>query len=147
MLDTPLIQKKMTMLSDYVDRLEPLIVGATIKDIKGDNLKKDNLKLPAIERYFQLAVDVMIDINTHIIREKNFGTVDDLQSTFKLLGDCAVLDHDFAYKIAPIVGARNMLVHRYEKLDTDMFLKNLQDNFPDFKKYLIEINHFLKREK
>lgn len=140
MLDIQLIEKKMSMLSEYVNKLEPLVVGANIEDIKNDSLK-----LPAIERYFQLSVDQMIDINTHIIREKNFGTVDDLQSTFKMLGEFKVLDSKFADKIAPIVGARNMLVHRYEKLDRDIFLGNLQNNFNDFKKYMIQIDDFLKK--
>ncbi len=142
MLDKQLLEKKMDMLSEYIGKLEPLVIGTNIEDIK-----EHSLVLPAIERYFQLAVDQMIDINTHIIREKNLGSVDDLQSTFKMLGDFNVLPSEFARKIAPIVGARNMLVHRYEKLDKDMFLNNLQRNFGDFKKYLIQINDFLKNER
>ena len=61
-----------------------------------------------------------------------------------MLGDFKVLDPVFANKIAPIVGARNMIVHRYEKLDKDMFLNNLKNNFQDFKTYLIAIDSFLK---
>ena len=142
MLDKQLLEKKMTMLSDYIGQLEPLVIGASIKD-----MKEDHLRLPAIERYFQLAVDQMIDINTHIIRERNLGSVDDLQSTFKMLGDFNVLPSEFANKIAPIVGARNMLVHRYEKLDKNIFLNNLQSNFDDFKKYLIQIDGYIKSGK
>ena len=130
------------MLSEYVDKLEPLVIGVHIKAIK-----EDNLTLPAVERYFQLAVDQMVDINAHIIREQNLGAVDDLQSTFKMLGDFKVLEAVFANKIAPIVGARNMLVHRYDKFDKDIFLNNLQSHFNDFKKYLIQIDDFLKRER
>ena len=84
-------------------------------------------------------------INTHIIKSGNFGTVDDLQSTFVMLGDFEVLEKDFAKRIAPIVGVRNMLVHRYEKLDTDIFLKNLVNNFSDFKAYLIQIDEYLRK--
>ena len=142
MLDKQLLEKKMVMLSEYIGELEPLVVGAQIK-----NIKDNHTRLFAIERCFQLAVDQMIDINTHIIREKNLGSVDDLQSTFKMLGDFNILPGEFASKIAPIVGARNMLVHRYEKLDKDMFLRNLQINFDDFKKYLIQINNFLEKER
>jgi len=35
----------------------------------------------------------------------------------------------------------------YEKLDKDMFLNNLQNNFNDLKKYLIQIDGFIKKEK
>ena len=87
----------------------------------------------------------MIDINVHILQEGRFGTVDDLQSTFKLLGDSKVIDGTFADKIAPIVGARNMIVHRYEKLDMNIFLNNLKNNFSDFKTYLMQIDNYLKQ--
>lgn len=139
MLDKVFIQKKMDMLSESVAKLEKL-AAARVEIIKGDDVM-----LAALERYFQKAVDTMVDINTHLIKAGDFGTVDDLQSTFRMLGDCGVLERDFAGKIAPIVGVRNMLVHRYEKLDKDMFLNNLKRNFPDFKMYLIQIDAYLKK--
>lgn len=138
MIDKIFLQKKIDMLSDCVDRLEPIVFGEEIETVK-----KDFLKLPAIERYFQQIVDLMIDINVHIIREGNFGAVDDLQSTFKILGTFKVLNEKFANKIAPIVGTRNMLVHRYDKLDKDLFLRNLRNNFSDFKTYILQVNSFL----
>ena len=140
MLDKTFLQRKLDSLSTYVDKLERL---ATRTDIAA--IKKGDVTLDAIERNFQLAVDQMVDINTHIIKSGNFGTVDDLQSTFVMLGDFEVLEKSFAKRIAPIVGVRNMLVHRYEKLDTDIFLTNLVNNFSDFKTYLIQINEYLRK--
>ena len=139
MLDKTFISNKMRMLSENVNILEQIL-----KD-DNENIKTDILKLPAVERYFQRVVDLMVDINTHIINEGDFGTVDDLQSTFKLLGDSNVLEEFFAQKVSPIVGVRNMLVHRYEKLDKEMFLNNLKRNFGDFKTYLIQIDDYLKK--
>lgn len=127
------------MLSGYIGKLERLIKT----DVS--SIKKDDLTLPATERYFQQAVDVMVDINIHLIKEGNFGTIDDLQSTFKMLGDFDVLEKEFATKIAPIVGVRNMLVHRYEKLDTNIFLNNLKRNFSDFKTYIIQVDDYLNK--
>lgn len=139
MLDKILIKKKIDALVDDIGKLERV----ALSDV--EEIKKGELKLPALERYFQRAVDIMVDINTHIIKEGDFGTVDDLQSTFKMLGDFDVLKKDFANKVAPIVGVRNMLVHRYEKLDKDIFLNNLKRNFSDFKTYVIQIDDYLNR--
>lgn len=141
MLDKIFIQKKMDMLSESIDQMEKLLV-ANIEEFK-----KNDTTLAALERYFQKTVDTMIDINTHVIKEGDFGTVDDLQSTFKMLGDFGVLEKHFANKISPIVGVRNMLVHRYEKLDRDIFLNNLKRNFSDFKTYLVQIDDYLKKNK
>ena len=137
MLDKTFIKKKMDALAGYIAKLERLIM------LENEAIKKSELALPAIERYFQQAVDQMIDINTHLIKEGDFGTLDDLQSTFAMLGNFSVIDKIFAAKIAPIVGVRNMLVHRYEKLDTDIFLNNLRRNFSDFKTYLIQVDGYL----
>lgn len=138
MFDKLFVEKKLEMLSETVKKLEPLVASPV------SNIKIDEVKLAAIERFFQQSVDTMIDINVHIIREGGFNSPDDLQSTFITLGQHKVLDEKFSNKIAPIVGARNMLVHRYEKLDKDMFLNNLKNNFSDFKTYIIQIVSFLK---
>ena len=140
MFDKQFIYKKLELLTGYVDFLEPLIAG---KDL--ETIKKDLILLAAIERYFQLMVDSMVDINIHIIRENNLGAPDEMQSTFKQLGEFKVLDQGFAERIAPIVGARNMIVHRYDKLDKDLFLRNLKKNFSDFKTYMIGIQSFIKK--
>jgi uncharacterized protein YutE (UPF0331/DUF86 family) len=139
MLDKTFLKKKLDVLAGYVAKLERLVV------VSNEKIKEEELTLPAIERYFQQAIDQMVDINTHIIKEGGFGTLDDLQSTFKMLGDCGVIEKGFADKIAPVVGVRNMLVHRYEKLDTDIFLNNLKRNFSDFKTYLVQIDEYLKK--
>ena len=140
MLDKKFLEKKLEMLTGYVDEMEKAISGFSIGEIR-DDLDKRRVT----ERVFQLIVDCMIDVNVHIIREGNFGAPDDLESTFKMLGKYKVLDEDFANKIAPIVGARNMIVHRYEKLDLDLFLNNLKNNFLDFKKYIVQIDSYIKR--
>ncbi len=140
MLDKKFLEKKLEMLTGYVDEMEKAISGFSIGEIR-DDLDKRRVT----ERVFQLIVDCMIDTNVHIIREGNFGAPDDLESTFKMLGKYKVLDEDFANKIAPIVGARNMIVHRYEKLDIDLFLNNLKNNFLDFKKYIVQIDSYIKK--
>ena len=79
------------------------------------------------------------NINIYLIKEKKLNVPDDLQSTFRTLADNDILPKDFADQIAPVVGMRNLLVHRYEKLDRDVFVRKLKKNFPDFKKYTIFI--------
>lgn len=140
MIDAPFIQKKMGILDGYVGKLEQLIDSLSAAQIRSEEMRMD-----AVERNFQLAVDQMVDINTHLIKSGNFGTVDDFQSTFSMLGEFGVLERSFAQRMAPIVAVRNMLVHRYEKLDKDLFLTNLQKNFSDFKNYMIQIDAHIRK--
>ena len=133
MLNKDLIAKKLALIDEYIGELEPLVAHGE------QELRKDKLKYHTAERMFQLIVDAMIDINTHIIRQQMLGTPDDLQSTFTLLGDTGVLPKEFAGKIAPMVGLRNAVVHRYETISKERFLHELVHNFSDFKTYAIAI--------
>jgi len=142
MLDHILLDKKLELLSGYIDEMKPLAV-----DISIDDILADNFKYHTAERLFQLIVDEMVDINIHIIKNENIGAPDDLESTFKLLGLYKVLKSNFADAISPVVGLRNMIVHRYEKLNRKKFIENIKKEYEDFKEYIIQINHFIKNKK
>lgn len=129
MLNKDLITKKLALMHEYLEELEPLVVQGE------DALLADKLKYHTAERLFQLIVDTMIDINTHIIREQTLLVPDDPQSTFITLGEASVLPNDFAKKIAPIVGLRNAVVHRYETVSVKRFVHELVRDFTDFKIY------------
>lgn len=87
----------------------------------------------------------MVDINNHLIRRLNFSIPDDFQSTFIILAKNNILSYDFAEKIAPIVGMRNRLVHRYEEINMDLFLNTLQKEKEDFKEYIKIIFDYINK--
>lgn len=134
MFDKELIKSKLDQIIEYLDELEPIAEKMTDEEIK-----KNYLNYHAAERILQLIVDTMIDINMHFIKERKLFVPDDLQSTFRTLADNKILPADFADKIAPVVGLRNILVHRYEKIDKDLFVRNMKNNYTDFKKYIVFI--------
>ena len=53
---------------------------------------------------------------------------------------------EFADKLAPIVGLRNRLVHRYEEVDFDLLLKTARKDKDDFKVYVKSISEFLNKD-
>ena len=134
MLDKDLITKKLDLIQGYISELEPIVKLDT------DNILSDTLKCHTAERLFQLLVDAMIDINTHIIRAKILSAPDDLQSTFTILGQENFLPPEFAQKIAPIVGLRNAVVHRYDSVSIKRFIEELKKDFNDFKEYSVLIS-------
>ena len=139
MINPQLIREKLDLIRKYYQDLEE-ILKHPLKEIKADLVK-----IYALERIFQLMVDEIIDINNHIIRHSNFEIPNDFQSTFLILSQNKVLPKDFAKRIAPIVGLRNRLVHRYEKIDKNLFLKMLYKEKEDFKKYIKFIEKFLEK--
>jgi uncharacterized protein YutE (UPF0331/DUF86 family) len=135
-----LIFEKMENIIGYLKELKDVL------KFSDQEILSDFMKFYTEERLFHLAVEAMLDINQHIIREKELkGYKGDLQGTFYVLGDNKILPSDFAFKIAPIAGVRNRLVHDYGSFDKELFTKNLREHFSDLEEYLKHINDFLDK--
>ncbi|MEI7425333.1 MAG: HepT-like ribonuclease domain-containing protein [Candidatus Moraniibacteriota bacterium] len=138
MLNNDLIRSKMGSIVNYLGEIE------SIKDLDVFDILRDVKNLRFFERNFQLIVDTMLDINSHIIVEENFGIPDTYSNTFIILGEKGVIPVDFSYKIAEAVKLRNMVVHKYDKVDNKKMIQDLKDGLSQFEEYLIYIDEFLK---
>lgn len=139
MIDKELIKNKMGDLQSYLQELEPLL-GEETSDLIGGNLK-----LRTVERLFQLIVDTAIDINTHIITESNFAIPDDYQSTFMVLAKNNVMPVAFANQIAPSVGLRNLIVHKYGRVDLKKMIDDVKNEISQYVEYLKYLSDFVSR--
>lgn len=140
-MNITLIVKKLEQMESHLEELKTSVLCFTPQKVK-----KEITLLHTAERLVQLIVDTMIDINIHILISKE-KTYDKTQSTFLLLGELGILEREFAEKIAPIVGLRNLLVHGYEEIDKDLFVRNLFRNVGDFKRYIVYIHEFITKTK
>lgn len=139
MLDKLLVEGKFKNLQEYLGEIKEIL--------KADDaaIVGDFRSLKALERNFQLAVDEVLDINIHFIRELDLKTADDFQSTFAILAESRILPADFTTRIAPIVGLRNVLVHRYEKIDKGFFVRQVRKEYQDFIEYIRQISDYLSK--
>ncbi len=138
MIDKTLITTKLKDIKTYLMEIEPILefpIHAIIKDY---------LKLRTLERDFQLIVDAMIEINTHLISRLHLAVSDDYQSTFETLGENNVIPADFALKIAPVVGLRNKVVHKYGQVDKKQMIEELKAGSEDFKDFIRVINEYIQ---
>lgn len=141
MLDRNFIEEKISLIEEYFYEMENII------KLDEEEILNDITKLRAMERDFQLIVDEMLDINLHFIRELDLKSPNDFQNTFGILADNKILPDDFAEKFAPVVGTRNILVHRYEKVDKKLFVSQIKNERKDFLEYLRLINQYLNKIK
>ena len=133
------ITKKTEEILEYLSRAEQNFVHADEEILANYNL------LHTTERLLQLIVDTSIDINEYLIKELNLPVSDDYQGTFKILAENKILPEAFATKIAPVVGLRNRIVHRYDELDRPLFLATFRKNLGDFKEYLKLITEYTQK--
>lgn len=137
MLDKELVQNKLADLKTYHQKIEKYSQEETI------DIVKDDLKLHAIERIFQLIVDTAVDINTHLISELNLPMPGDYYSTFIVLGENKILPVDFSLRIAPSVGLRNLVVHKYGKVDIKKMVEDIKNEAGDYLEYMRFVEKFV----
>jgi uncharacterized protein YutE (UPF0331/DUF86 family) len=140
MIDKVFIENRLEKAKQYMGELEEVF------KLPLDKIRGDSLKCRAVERILQLIVDEMIDINNHIIRHSNIKTPDDFQSAFVSLGENNILPSDLSAKLAPVVGLKNKLIHRYEEIKIDLLLTTIQKEKEDFKEYIKAIQQHIEKE-
>jgi uncharacterized protein YutE (UPF0331/DUF86 family) len=138
MIDRRFVEAKLSYIQTYYQELEG-VLGYSDQEIK-----LDILMLRALERIIQLIVDEITDINNHIIRYAQLRVPEDFQSAFFILAENKILPEEFARRIAPVVGLRNRLIHRYEKVDVEILLNTIRRNKEDFKEYVKHILKYLR---
>lgn len=138
MINKKLIERKINRLDGYVSEIEPVLKFDT------QEIPKDVLKLRMLERNFQLIVDTVLDINTHIISAEKLKAPEDMTETFIILGNADILPGDFVKKISPVAGLRNMVVHDYEKIDIEKLINDIKKDIHQFREYAVHIDNFMK---
>lgn len=133
------ITKKISQSGEY------LAIARSVLTLSDKEILSSIKDLTLLERYFQLTVEVILDINNHIIKEANLNLADNLKSTFKIMADGNILDKEFAQKFSDIVGLRNKIVHDYEKIDTEQFVTDFRKHNSDFDEYFKQIVSYLDK--
>lgn len=139
MINKELINERMTQMSQFLSEIEPLLKKDT------SEIVHDTVLLHAIERLFQLIVDDAVSINNHIITKSGFVPSEDYQGTFTILAQNNVLPTDFSLKIAPSVGLRNQVVHKYGDVNLARLIDEIKTDIGDFSEYLKKVDGYLKQ--
>lgn len=134
-----LIQNKINKIESYVMELEPIL------KFEANEILGDYTKLRTLERDFQLIIDTVIDINTHIISSENLRAPEDARETFYILGEAGIFPMEFVEKFSPAVGMWNIVVHDYEKVDVEKMINDIKNDIGQFGEYAVYVDDFLKK--
>ena len=99
------VEKKIKGIQEYIEEIEELL------EFPDKEILKDSGKMHIAERLVQLVVDAMLDINQHIIKERNLKETEDFQSTFYTLAESGILPlfaNSEDYPVLPVVARVNM---------------------------------------
>jgi len=137
MRDRERLLKKMESVETYLRILE---------EIKEDCLEKfdrDPIYRGALLHYLYLTADSCIALAQMMVRWKGLGIPQSYQEAIEMLGDRGVLEADFAYEFARIVGLRNLLAHGYEKVKKDLVCEEILPRMEEVRTFLEALRRHL----
>ncbi|WFA08592.1 DUF86 domain-containing protein [Tissierella sp. Yu-01] len=105
-----------------------------------DEFIQDEVAQDVVEYNLFIAINMMIDIATHIVVDNNMGNPDTLGDAFTVLNKENYLGDGETIIYKNMVGLRNILAHEYLKIDKEIIFSILQNNLVDFKKFIVFIN-------
>lgn len=132
-IDKKLIGRKITLINNDLKSLKAL----SKLSLKTYLSKADYEALA--ERYLERVIGRMIDINYHILSEKENEIPTDFYSSFIELGKKKYLPIKLAEVMANSAGLRNRLAHEYDEIDAKKVYEAMEACLNDVPKYLKNI--------
>ncbi|MEA1904542.1 MAG: DUF86 domain-containing protein [Candidatus Hadarchaeota archaeon] len=134
------IQAKLEKLEEYTRLLKKY----QAHDLEG--LKEDPTLRGATERYFETALECILDIGGMIISMEGLRKPDKYREIIEILGDEGILSREFVERFAPAAGFRNILVHMYAEVDVEKLYEHLQKDLKDFDVFARQVAKYLKEK-
>lgn len=138
-IDRALIHRKVAGILADVARLRALLANYSY-----EALLADEARATEAERRFERIVHRAIDINFHLIRAAGTPPPSDYTDSFRQLATITVLDPTLAQTLAPIAGARNVLIHEYDDLDAQRFYAALERAVAYMPAYLAAVDRYIE---
>jgi uncharacterized protein YutE (UPF0331/DUF86 family) len=99
--------------------------------------------IQASKHALQESIEACLDMGSHIIAEKGFRRAEDYKDIYKVLEEESIIDQILSAKLQEMAQFRNLLVHKYGKIDTKRVfiimskdLKDIQDFVKKILKYI-----------
>jgi uncharacterized protein YutE (UPF0331/DUF86 family) len=138
-LDRDVAARRLRLLRDTLDELGQL------QDVTAQRLQSEPLTRAATERLIQVAVDLAIDVNTHIAVSLLGRSPDAGYQSFELAAEAGAIGADLARQLAPAAGLRNRLVHRYAEIRLELVAAAVGDVLSGFGDYVKQAAAFIER--
>ena len=139
MVDKTLILRKLAELEEYSGQIKEyasITVNRYSKDWKAQRV---------VERTLQMMIEICADIAGHIISDKGYRVPATYADTFRVLYENGILNKDLFETMEKMAKFRNIIVHHYDKVDTEIVIGILKKDLKDFLAYKDAIINALKR--
>ncbi len=92
--------------------------------------------IQAAKHSLQEAIEACLDIGSHIIAEKGFRRAEDYKDIYKVLEEEGIIYPVLSEKLQEMAQFRNLLVHRYGKIDTKRIFIIMSGDVNDIRQFV-----------
>ena len=135
-----IVLELLVSLREHLERLRPFQAESL------PDLTKDWVKWYALLHALQILVEHVTDIGNYLLAGTGQKVPDDARIAIRQLGVSDIIPYDFAERIAPMTGFRNILVHEYLTVDPAIVYRVLQHGLDDIQQFAVYIEDYLRRE-
>ncbi len=128
-VDRDLLLRKLADLDQYLGQLSEYR-NITVEEYRGD-WKTQRI----IERSLQVAIEVCLDVATHIIADRRLRIPATYAEAFEVLGEAGLLDPALGDVMMRVSRFRNLIVHQYARLDPTMVVRILREHLSDLARF------------
>jgi uncharacterized protein YutE (UPF0331/DUF86 family) len=121
---------------------EALQVLRRHQGVTAAQLRQDRERLWVVEHGLQLCAQNVLDVATHLAASAGLATAD-YAAAVDRLGELDVLPADFAARLRPLAGFRNVLVHGYLDVDLEEVARLLGSRLADFVTFAGHVDAYL----
>jgi uncharacterized protein YutE (UPF0331/DUF86 family) len=138
-LRTELIRSKLAEIEESIDLVEENL-PQSFEEFSKLGLVKDG-----IYKRMEFAIENIIDITSIISADLRLGVPESEESFVESLVNNGILTQNMAEKTRRMKGFRNIIVHRYGRIDDLLAYKILTEHMADIYEFIESIERFLDR--
>jgi uncharacterized protein YutE (UPF0331/DUF86 family) len=128
------IQAKVAVVQERTRRL------SKFRELSFEAYLSDMTVKDAVERNIEVAIQACIDIAKIIIKKEGFREPEDNKGVFVVLAENGLITEKSLKFLIPMAGARNVLVHGYDKIDDTIIFGVLKKHLKDLYSFLKELD-------
>jgi uncharacterized protein YutE (UPF0331/DUF86 family) len=126
MVEKEVVKNKLISLEQYIKDLEEY------RDIDLVKYKQDKIIQRYLERTLHLAIESILDIGNHIISDERLGSPNNNADIIKIMAKHGIIK-DNKDKYIKMAKFRNIIVHDYVDIDTEIVLDIVKNGISDLK--------------
>lgn len=108
-----------------------------------DGLRRDPVRLPALNWYFVVTLEACIDAAQHVCASEGWGPPKTNADAMRVLARHRVFDPELGERMADAVGFRNLLVHQYADVGDDRVVAHL-DELDDSEAFVAAVGRLIQ---